>query len=390
MSKLFYYIPKEWKIKMKNLFPFIAIFVFLLAHLWIYFLFFKPMVKPKIPLKILKYFLIINYCGILGYFLGRYYLSMPPVLYFFMSLSIGVAFVLFVVSVVYQVLNLMLVFSHQKRHFLKQVLNVFSGIFASGYLGWGIIEGKLKPEITKISPKIEKLKMPFSAVQISDLHIGGLIEQNVVRGIVEQSNTLKADIIFLTGDIIDTKISEVSEALKELSKLKAPLGVYYITGNHEYFHGIGELLKALKNLGIRVLENENIIIYKNGEKLFNLVGVYDLFGRKIGALEPNLKEALSTQDKNLPTFLLAHQPKFIKEIKEEDGISMVLSGHTHGGQIFPFRFLVTLDQPYLQGLYQHSKNTQIYVNRGTGYWGPPMRILARAEITHFNFLPKDG
>ncbi|CAM2778636.1 metallophosphoesterase [Helicobacter burdigaliensis] len=374
---------------MNNLFPFIAVSIFLVVHFWIYFLFFKKMVKPKIPLRILKYFLIINYFGILGYFLGRYYLSMPPVLYFFVSLSIGVAFVLFVVSIVYQILNLALIFSHKRRHFFKQVINIFSGIFASGYLGWGIIEGKLKPEITRVTPKIKNLKMPFSAVQISDLHIGGLIEQSVVRGIVEQSNALGADIIFLTGDIIDIKISNVSEALKELAKLKAPLGVYYIVGNHEYFHGIGELLEALKSLGIRVLENENIIISKNGEELFNLIGVYDLFGRRIGALEPHLKEALTLRNEKLPTLLLAHQPKFIKEITEEDKIDMMLCGHTHGGQIFPFRFLVTLDQPYLQGLYQHSQTTQIYVNRGTGYWGPPMRILARAEITHFEFLPKD-
>ena len=250
-----------------------------------------------------------------------------------------------------------------------------------------MIEAGLKPKIEVIELPLSKLPTSFSAVQISDLHIGGLIEKNAVREIVKQTNVLEADVIFLTGDIIDAKISQVSEALQELSNLKAPLGIYFITGNHEYFHNIGELLGTIKSMGIKILENQNILLEKNGEPLINLAGVYDLFGKRIGVLEPNLQEALENRQETLPTILLAHQPKFIFEVKEENQVDLVLSGHTHGGQIFPFRFLVTLDQPYLAGLYQHNAKTQIYVNRGTGFWGPPMRILARAEITYFKFLP---
>ncbi len=253
-------------------------------------------------------------------------------------------------------------------------------------MGFGLVEGGMEPKIEKVKIPLEGLKALFSAVQVSDLHIGGLIEENVVRRIVGEVNSLGADVIFLTGDIIDTEVSNVPKAIEELSKLQAPLGVFFVTGNHEFFHNIGELLAVLKSYGIRVLENENVILVKNGEKLVNLAGVYDLFGRKVGALEPDLMRALEGREETLPTILLAHQPKFALEVDEAKGVDLILSGHTHGGQIFPFGFLVMLDQPYLAGLYQHSPKTKIYVNRGTGFWGPPMCILARAEITHFEFV----
>ena len=276
-------------------------------------------------------------------------------------------------------------FSKERRGFFQNALNITSGIFALGYLGAGLIEGRLQPRIESLRIPLKNFKGRISAVQISDLHIGGLIEENVVRGIVQQINALNPDFIVLTGDIVDAEISRVSKAIEEISKLQAPLGIYFVLGNHEYFHGIEPLMKALKTLNIVVLENACVQIQK-GESRLNLAGVYDLFGRRIGALEPNLDKALEKRNPNYPLVLLAHQPKFALEVEESHNVDLILSGHTHGGQIFPFRFLVKLEQPYLAGLYQHSKTTQIYVNRGTGFWGPPMRILARAEISHFEFV----
>ena len=378
---------------MKNLFPLIALLVFLGFHLSIYFFFFKQIIKVRIPLLVLKYFVILNFLGVMLYFTARYFVDFPQSLYFLVSLSIGVSFVLFIVMLLYQCLSLLLKlvsvlfpkFSKERRGFFQNALNVISGIFALGYLGAGLIEGRLQPRVESLRIPLKNFKGRITAVQISDLHIGGLIEENVVRGIVAQTNALNPDFIVLTGDIIDTEISRVPNALEELSKLKAPLGIYFVLGNHEYFHGIEPLVNALKAMGIVVLENTCVQIQK-GEARLNLAGVYDLFGRRIGALEPNLDEALEKRNPNYPSILLAHQPKFALEVKELHGINLILSGHTHGGQIFPFRFLVTLAQPYLAGLYQHSKTTQIYVNRGTGFWGPPMRILARAEISHFEFV----
>ena len=378
---------------MKNLFPLIALLVFLGFHLSIYFFFFKQIIKVRIPLLVLKYFIVFNFLGVVLYFTARYFMDFPQSLYFLVSLSIGVSFVLFVVMLLYQCLSLLLKlisalfpkFSKERRGFFQNALNITSGIFALGYLGAGLIEGRLQPRIESLRIPLKNFKGRISAVQISDLHIGGLIEENVVRGIVQQINALNPDFIVLTGDIVDAEISRVSKAIEEISKLKAPLGIYFVLGNHEYFHGIEPLMKALKTLKIVVLENACVQIQK-GESRLNLAGVYDLFGRRIGALEPNLDEALEKRNSNYPLVLLAHQPKFALEVEESHNVDLILSGHTHGGQIFPFRFLVKLEQPYLAGLYQHSKTTQIYVNRGTGFWGPPMRILARAEISHFEFV----
>lgn len=378
---------------MKNLFPIIALLVFLGFHLSIYFFFFKQIIKVRISLLVLKYFIIFNFIGVVLYFVARYFMDFPQSLYFLVSLSIGVSFVLFVVMLLYQCLSLLLKlisalfpkFSKERRGFFQNALNITSGIFALGYLGTGLIEGRLQPRIESLRIPLKNFKGRISAVQISDLHIGGLIEENVVRGIVQQTNALNPDFIVLTGDIVDAEISRVSKAIEEISKLQAPLGIYFVLGNHEYFHGIEPLMQALKSLNIVVLENACVQIQK-GESRLNLAGVYDLFGRRIGALEPNLDEALEKRNSNYPLVLLAHQPKFALEVEESHNVDLILSGHTHGGQIFPFRFLVKLEQPYLAGLYQHSKTTQIYVNRGTGFWGPPMRILARAEISHFEFV----
>ena len=378
---------------MKHLFPLLALLVFLGFHLSIYFFFFKQIIKPKIPLCIFKYFLVFNFVGVVLYFVGRYFVDFPQSLYFLVSLSIGVGFVLFVVMVFYQILSLILrlvgvafpKFSKERRGFFQNSLNVVSGIFALGYLGVGLVEGRLLPKIESLRIPLKGLKGEITAAQISDLHIGGLIEENVVRGIVEQTNALKPDFIVLTGDIVDTEVEKVPKAIDALAELKAPLGVYFILGNHEYFHGIAPLVDALKSKGIILLENTCVQLQK-GQTQVNLAGVYDLFGRRINALEPNLEEALKDRNEQNPLILLAHQPKFALEVKEEHNVDLILSGHTHGGQIFPFSLLVRLDQPYLAGLYQHNKRTQIYVNRGTGFWGPPMRILARAEITYFTFV----
>ncbi|TLD87576.1 metallophosphoesterase [Helicobacter sp. MIT 05-5294] len=379
---------------MKSYFPFLALAVFLILHLGIYFGLIRQIVKPKIPRLVLKYFLVFNFLGVVSYFAARYFVDFPQSLYFLVSLSIGVGFVLFVVMLLYQFFSLVLrliawlfpKFSQERRGFFQNLLNLTSGIFAFAYLGAGLIEGRLAPKIEHIRITLRNLKIPINAVQISDLHIGGLIEENVVRQIVEQTNQLKPDFIVLTGDIIDTEVARVLKAIEELAKLNAPLGVYFVTGNHEYFHNIQPLLEKLKSIGIRVLENECVQLIQEGEVVLNLAGVYDLFGRRIGVLKPNLEQALKERVESKPLILLSHQPKFANEVQESHQVDLILSGHTHGGQIFPFRFLVTLDQPYLAGLYQHNPTTQIYVNRGTGFWGPPMRILARAEITYFEFI----
>jgi predicted MPP superfamily phosphohydrolase len=164
-----------------------------------------------------------------------------------------------------------------------------------------------------------------------------------------------------------------------MKNIQSKYGTYFIVGNHEYFHGVKPIIDYVNSLGIKTLENENIYIGEK-DKGFYLCGVYDWFGNKYGSYQPDINKALENTT-NQPTILLAHQPKYITQLETTKGIDLVLCGHTHGGQIFPFNFLVKLQQPYIKGLHTHNEFTQVYVNKGTGFWGPPMRLGASSEIT---------
>ena len=189
--------------------------------------------------------------------------------------------------------------------------------------------------------------------------------------------------VVITGDLIDIEMDRAKDILAELGNLNSTYGTFFVAGNHEYFHDIEKIIETLKGLDIRVLENENVYIGEEDEG-FNLAGVYDIFGYRTNNYVPDLNRALKDLKKS-PTVLLAHQPKYIDEVT--DSVDLMLSGHTHGGQLFPFRFLVKLQQPYLSGLHQHNRELQIYVNKGTGFWGPPMRLGASSEITEITLVP---
>ena len=189
-------------------------------------------------------------------------------------------------------------------------------------------------------------------------------------------NEQKVDLVVITGDLIDAPIESVKSSVDELKKLDSKYGTYFILGNHEYFHEPLKTIEYIKSIGIRVLLNESLVI----ENLFNLVGVNDLFGNRIELLQPDIKKATANLNTTLPSLLLAHQPKYIENL-EDFKPNLMLSGHTHGGQIWPFQYLVTLQQPYLKGLHEIGSNSYIYVNSGIGFWGPPMRLGSEAEIT---------
>lgn len=330
--------------------------------------------------RYLRIFLFINLVGIIGYVLGRYLLDMPNWLYFLLSLPIGVLFLLFCTTLIYDISRLILQktpLSNARRNFFKKSLDISSLVAASSVTSVAILEARFVT-LEKINIKLQKLKKKYKVVQLSDVHIGGLIDASFIKEIVTKVNLLRPDVIVLTGDILDMDVSKIQAPLKELKNLNAKYGTFFIVGNHEYFHNINIIIQEIKKLGIKVLENENVYIGEVGEG-FNLAGVYDVFGYKAGHHIPDINAALKNRQKDSPTVLLAHQPKYIEEVKS--GVDLMLSGHTHGGQLYPFKFLVALVQPYISGLHQHNEELQIYVNKGTGFWGPPMRLGATSEIT---------
>nr|WP_198304351.1 metallophosphoesterase [Arcobacter vandammei] len=346
--------------------------------------------KLDFNLKTKKYFsfaLYLTFFGALMYPMARYFPVVPNWLYFLLSLPIGVIFLTFIITIFHDIISIgfkKTKLSTKRRNFFKKTIDIgaTSLIIATNLKA---MDNARNIDIEVVDVKINSLKIPYKIVQLSDIHIGGLIDKKFISDLVKKVNILGADVVVITGDLVDTKLEFAKSALDELKNIKSVYGTYFIVGNHEYFHGVVSIIDYVNSLGIKTLENENIYI-GDESKGFNLAGVYDRFGFKYGSYEPDINRALE-DCKNSPTILLAHQPKYLKDLDDTSKIDLVLCGHTHGGQIFPFNFLVKLEQPYVKGLQQHNEFTQVYVNKGTGFWGPPMRLGASSEITVLNLKP---
>jgi hypothetical protein len=233
------------------------------------------------------------------------------------------------------------------------------------------------PEVKNVKVKTQKSELKgFKIVEIVDLHIVPFIKDDWIKSVVKKVNSLDADIVVIPGDLVDRKYHEIIKKIELLKEIKAKKGVFFVTGNHEYYSGVYSWKKAIQELDIEVLYNQNKIIPYNGQKIM-IAGIRDY---SAGKVEKDIKEALATDQSDIAyKILLAHQPKGFKYAIENQA-DLQISGHTHGGQIFPFGLLVKLAQPFVSGLHKR-ENTNIYVSRGTGYWGVPMRLLAPSEIT---------
>jgi uncharacterized protein len=233
--------------------------------------------------------------------------------------------------------------------------------------------------------RLPKSLAGFRVVQLSDLHIGPTLGAEWLADVVARVNALAPDVVVITGDLVDGPIERLKEQVAPLADLRAEGGVYFVTGNHEYYSGVDEWLAELERLGVKVLRNERVAVGR-GDDTFDLAGVDDWSARRFGGGHgADLRRALAGRDTSRELVLLAHQPKQIAEAAEH-GVGLQLSGHTHGGQIIPWNFFVRFDQPYIAGLATH-ESTQIYVSRGTGFWGPPMRVGAPSEIALLELHP---
>jgi uncharacterized protein len=216
-------------------------------------------------------------------------------------------------------------------------------------------------------------------VQLSDVHIGPLLDRRFAESIVARVNALEPDVIAITGDLVDGSIERLGAEVEPLRRLEARHGTFFVTGNHDYFSRADPWIERARELGWRVLRNERVTI-GSGEDAFDLAGVDDriahLFGGDHGE---DLERALHGRDRRRPVVLLAHNPATF-DAAAESGVDLQLSGHTHGGQIWPFVYLVRLITPYVAGMYRRDQSV-LYVSRGTGFWGPPMRLFKPAEIT---------
>jgi predicted MPP superfamily phosphohydrolase len=234
---------------------------------------------------------------------------------------------------------------------------------------------ELDVRLRRLPKKLDGL----SIVQLTDIHVGPTIGRAFIEDIVARTNALAPDVVAITGDLVDGSVEDLRDAVAPLAELKARYGVYFVTGNHEYYSGAPEWCSELTRLGIRVLRNERVSIGE-GSDSFDLAGIDDAHAHQFGAGHgPDLARAVAGRDLGRELVLLAHQPRAVFEAVEH-GVGLQLSGHTHGGQIWPWNYAVRLQQPVVRGLARFGE-TQVYVSCGTGYWGPPMRLGAPAEIT---------
>jgi predicted MPP superfamily phosphohydrolase len=258
------------------------------------------------------------------------------------------------------------------------------GVLVAGacLAGGALLGGARAPRVRELRVALPRLPSALDGTVLAvmtDLHLGPTLRREFLEDVVRRLNQLKPDAILVLGDLADGSVTKLRETVAPLGHLSAPWGVFFVTGNHEFYAGADAWCAELRRLNLRVLRGE-IVSLGHGPHSFDLVGVDDLEARRFGSpASADVGRLLAGRDPEREVVLLAHQPKVVLEAQAY-GVGLQLSGHTHGGQFWPWGAFVRLQQPIVQGL-ERFGNTLVYVSNGTGYWGPPMRLGAPAEIT---------
>ncbi|MGI5246262.1 metallophosphoesterase [Dactylosporangium sp. CA-139066] len=267
-------------------------------------------------------------------------------------------------------------FDASRRLLLGRSLAVTAGVLSASAVGIGAYQALGAPELKRVPIRLGKLPASmdgFRIAVVSDIHLGPLLGRAHTERIVRMINGVDADLVAVVGDLVDGSVAELGAAAEPLQDLRAKHGSFFVTGNHEYFSGWREWVDEVNSLGVRVLRNERVEILG-----LDLAGVNDATGASAGD-GPDYGKALDGRDAGRPVVLLAHQPVQAREAAKH-GVDLQLSGHTHGGQMVPFNLLVGLQQPVVAGLGKVD-GMPVYVTRGAGFWGPPVRFGAPPDIS---------
>jgi predicted MPP superfamily phosphohydrolase len=276
-----------------------------------------------------------------------------------------------------------------RRLFLARSLAVTAGVAAVSTAGYGVWAANSAPLVRRVPITIPGLAPELAGYRIvtfSDGHLSATYGGRRFERLVETVNAQDADVVAIVGDLVDGEVSELREDAAPLGDLVSREGAFFVTGNHEYFVDTNAWLTHLGGLGIDVLRNERVALGRGGAT-FDLAGIDDRTAADSGlpGHGADLDAALDGRDESTPVVLLAHQPVQVEQARRA-GVDLQLSGHTHGGQLWPFDYAVLLDQPAVEGLSRQG-DTQLYVTSGAGYWGPPMRVGARPEVTVIELVP---
>ncbi|MFC8231194.1 metallophosphoesterase [Streptomyces sp. NPDC057287] len=248
-----------------------------------------------------------------------------------------------------------------------------AGLGTVGYGTYGVLRGPRTKRITIPLAGLPRSAHGFRITMVSDIHLGPILGRAHTRRVVDAINATSPDLVAVVGDLVDGSVADLGPAAEPLAQIEARHGSYFVTGNHEYFSGAAEWVDHVRELGLHPLENARVEIAG-----FDLAGVNDVAGESEGQ-GPDFARALGDRDRGRASVLLAHQPVVIDDAVEY-GVGLQLSGHTHGGQLWPGNLVAELANPTVAG-YERYGDTQLYVSRGAGAWGPPVRVGAPSDIT---------
>lgn len=297
---------------------------------------------------------------------------------------LGAVWVLFVWSVLALVPRLGLVISGIEDPMRSRIVAAAVLVVVVALLSWGHFEAMRVPRVRHADVALGRLGIGLDGLRvaiITDTHYGPIDRSRWSAGVKDRVNELDADVVCHVGDIADGTVTAREAQAAPLAAMRGRLARVYVTGNHEYYGEAQSWLDYMAGIGWDVLHNKHIVVERGGDQLV-IAGVDDATaqGSGVEGHGADLGAALASADPELPVLLLAHQPKQITAAVDA-GVDLQISGHTHGGQMWPFNFLVRLDQPVVHGLSRHGDRTQLYTSRGTGFWGPPFRLFAPSEIT---------
>lgn len=268
-----------------------------------------------------------------------------------------------------------------RRVFLARGLAVTAGAVALGVVGTGAVAAA-NPVVRRVPVTLRRLDPALDGLRIatfSDAHLSSMFRRDRLEELVAMVNQQRPDVVAIVGDLVDAPVEELRRDVAPLADLVSDQGVYFVTGNHEYFTDTEPWMRHLPTLGVQVLRNERVPI-RRGTASLDLAGIDDRIAERfdVPGHGADLDAALDGRDDATPVVLLAHQPVMVEQARAA-GVDLQLSGHTHGGQLWPFDYAIRLDQPAVHGLTRFG-GTQLYVTSGAGFWGPPVRVGARPEV----------